>query len=442
MREKITLPEMHRTFGTDIEIAIDMIDQVASRPELRLIYPLIDKRIAESNKPDSQTNKNIQISQSDGCNDCKGFSTLQTLPNCWLHAVVLICLSVDNLSEKSLKEIHRIYHLLHLHIDKERGKFWKRIHPYMAFMQKTVENPQGGDQLRRDADRHGIITLETKISVPEDTEIVKLDNEFYKVVPMTLSCPVVSGFTKKEKELSENQYNEYITRRDNPQIPLIKRLQSIWKWHASMDSAKINKGAITLQIEHVLHLFLNHSHDPPMYRVIGFKYTVYMTREFIENILNSKVLCGLFFFEKKSVSETERHAIGFVVCKDSPKGPCTLKLLDSHNPSQFGSYPLKPIGEPSEKNEPFEYGRKDEPVWYFHEGGWEAGWLIGLVEEKILLVRTVDENVIDVKLSHLRRRWPLGIQIDEVIVVVMNEERSSWWSSWWNRKKIFNPFEA
>ena len=124
------------------------------------------------------------------------------------------------------------------------------------------------------------------------------------------------------------------------------------------------------------------------------------------------------------------HVVAYVVCKDAPEGPCTLKILDAHNPSRFGSYPLEPVGTPSATDRPFETCNKNDPVWYFNEDRWKPGWVVlgwwremfgvGTVGDNVNFnVETVDHSVINVEFSHLRRRWPLGIRL--ITTYMVNE---------------------
>ena len=178
---------------------------------------------------------------------------------------------------------------------------------------------------------------------------------------------------------------------------------------------------------YLLHLFLNHPHkeEPPKYKIIDVlagegKPFEFMTREAIDACLKTR--CGHFWFHRK---ENMFHVIAYVVCKDSGGGPCTLKIMDSFNPSQFGSYPIEPTEEPSEQQAPFTECEENDPLWYFEDQSWKPGWCVSSTFSHVLRVKTVQDNEIRVKLSHLRRRFPLGIRLHLVVGIVSGSERPS-----------------
>ena len=201
------LPEIHRNYGTDIAENVECLKLVANRPEMQLILPKVIQIMKDSYH---STNKGTEPSNDD-CSNCKRFFTKQMHPNCWIHAVVQMCLSFDDLPEKSLREVNRIFSLLHSSVDTERGRYWKKVSPLLASQNNVLVNPEGGDALTAtEVDERGIIILETAIRLPEeDINFVKIsDTDFFQVHVMDLSCPAVEAFTEEEKRVSQEQFSK------------------------------------------------------------------------------------------------------------------------------------------------------------------------------------------------------------------------------------------
>lgn len=112
------------------------------------------------------------------------------------------------------------------------------------------------------------------------------------------------------------------------------------------------------------------------------------------------------------------HVLPFTICKEG--GNCTMKILDSKNPSPFGSFPFKPIAEPTQDlgitNHPMQ---EYTPVWYYNVNvnDWKPGTFTGMTGENYSVNDTDTGTQIDIPGNHLRMRFNLGVHVRAIIKI-------------------------